>query len=97
MTRVVRVRRSRLRPGAILMVLVFALGAVACLPHDGDMDHQHHVMPPDLCLGFLVASFSLIVLARPLVAGWAPVLPLAPAYATTLHILEPPPKSRSLA
>jgi hypothetical protein len=92
-----RAHRSWLSSGAIFLVLVFAVAALVCLSHNGDMDHHHHAMPPDLCLGLLVVSVTLVVLARPLVVGWALVLPVAPAHAATIHIPDPPPKSRALA
>jgi len=95
MLRVIRAHRSWLSSGAIFVVLLLALAAMACLSHDADMDH-HHAMPPDLCLGLLVVSFMPVVLARPFVVGWALVVSLAPAYVTTLHIPDPPPKSRTL-
>ena len=97
MTRILRAHRSWLSTGAIALVLVLAAAGMVCLLHDGDMDHHDHAMPPDLCLGLLVVSLTLVVLAQPLVVGWAFVLPLAPAYATPIHIPDPPPKSRSLA
>ncbi len=96
MIRTLRAHQSWLSTGAIAVVLVLAAAALVCLSHDGDMDH-HRAMPPDLCLGLLAVSLTLVVLARPLVVGWALVLPLASAYATTIHIPDPPPKSRSLA
>lgn len=95
MTGILRTHRSWLGSGTIFLVLAVSIAALACLYHDGDMDH--HAMPPDLCLGLLVVSLTLAVLGRPPVVGWALVLPPAPAYVTTIHIPDPPPKPRSLA
>jgi hypothetical protein len=96
MIRTSRVHRSWLGSGAVVLVLILAVAGFVCLLHDQDMGHQH-LMTPDLCLGLLVVSLALVALVRPLVLGWTIALPPAPAYATTIHIPDPPPKLRSLS
>ena len=97
MIRGVRAHGFWLVSGAVLLLAVLAGAGLACLVHDGDTHHQQHAMPPDLCLGLLVVSLGVVVLVRPLAAGWTIALPPAPAYAAILHIPDPPPKLRSLS
>jgi hypothetical protein len=101
MARRLRVQSSWMALGAAFLLLLFVLVAGACLVHDADADHHHatpsgHVTPPGLCLGVLVVSSVIVLAARPLAAGLAPVLALVPVPTVTVHIPDPPPKSRSL-
>jgi hypothetical protein len=96
MIRRVRAHGSWMLSGVVVLIAVLAMAGLVCLLHDEGMNHQH-VMAPDLCLGLLVASLTVVVLVRPLAPGWTIALPPAPAYATTLHLPDPPPKLRSLS
>jgi hypothetical protein len=61
------------------------------------LHEQDGGMAPDLCAGMLVSSLALVLLSGPLVNGRLLPDPIRSAYAVSLHIPDPPPKSRSLA
>ena len=79
--------------GAVLLIL--AVGFCMFVHDQTGMDNQ--AMAPDLCAGMLVSSLALVLLAGPLVNGRLLPDPIRSAYAVSLHIPDPPPKSRSLA
>jgi len=79
--------------GAALLIL--AVGFCMFVHDQMGMDNQ--AMAPDLCAGMLVSSLALVLLAGPLVNGRLLLDPIRSVYAVSLHIPDPPPKSRSLA
>ncbi len=87
--------RSWLGQSAVMAaaLMVFALGF--CLFDSDGMNG--HGMASDLCAGMLVSSLALLLLAGPLANGRLVLDPARSAYVVSLHIPDPPPKSRSLA
>ena len=77
------------------LLLTLAVGFCMFVHDQTGMDNQ--AMAPDLCAGMLVSTLATVLLAGPLVNGRLLLDPLRSAYAVSLHIPDPPPKSRSLA
>ncbi len=78
----------------VAVLLTMAVGFCMFVHDPACADGQ--TMPPDLCAGMLVSSLAFALLAGPLVNGRLLVDPIRSAYAASLHIPDPPPKSRSL-
>jgi hypothetical protein len=79
-----------------MMAVLITLAAGFCVfdaDHDGNPDHA---IPLDLCLGMLVASVTVTLLAQLPLTGWAEPYRLLPVPVPLLHIPAPPPKSLSI-
>ncbi len=76
--------------GAALLVLATGL----CLFDGG---HHDDGTSQDLCLGMIVASLDVALLAGPLVNGWVRPDPLQLVYAVSPHLPDPPPKRSALS
>lgn len=61
--------------------------------HDGSDDHG---MSLDLCLGMLVTSLVVVLLAGLAASGWAATYRLEPVPVVDLRVPAPPPKSTRL-
>jgi len=74
----------------IVMVLV-AVALSLCLVHVASTGAHHAGMSPDMCSGFFLVSFFVIL---PYVAelGALPAEPLSLFRPVTLHLLDAPPK-----
>ena len=77
--------------GAALLVLATGL----CLFDGGG--HHDDGTSQDLCLGMIVATLMVALLAGPLVGGWVRTEPLQLVYARTPHLPDPPPKRSPLS
>ena len=82
-------------PSVLAVAVFITLGAGFCVFDADHAGNPDHAVSLDLCLGMLVASVTVIPLARLPLTGWAapyhPVADLSPAITTPV----PPPKSRS--
>lgn len=64
-----------------------------------DLDHEDadgHATQPDLCMGMLAVSLAVLLLVRPLAAGWAINPVFTAPLAVVIYIPDPPPKPTSL-
>ena len=77
--------------GAALLVLATGL----CL-FDGGGRHDDGTSQ-DLCMGMIVATLMVSLLAGPLVNGWVRPDPLRLMYAVSPHLPDPPPKRSPLS
>jgi len=89
--------RDRVRTSCWLVVLALTIAVTAmvglCLfdrDHDGSDDHG---MSLDLCLGMLVTSLVVVLLAGLVPSGWAVTYRLEPVPVVGLRVPAPPPKS----
>ncbi len=87
----------RIRASGWLVILVLTIAVTAmvglCLfdrGHDGSYDHG---MSPDICLGMLVTSLVVVLLAGLVPSGWAATYRLEPVPVVGLRVPSPPPKS----
>jgi hypothetical protein len=78
----------------IALALLIVAGGFCFLDGDGGM-HEHAI--PDLCLGMLVTSLTMVVVAGLPLTGLTAVYRLAPVFAFSPRVPAPPPKSASLA
>ena len=74
----------------IAMVLV-ALALSLCLFQVASTGAHHAGMSPDVCSGFFLVSF-FVILPYFAKAGALPAEPLSLFCPVTLHLLDPPPK-----
>lgn len=94
--------RDRLRVSGwatVVLTLMIAVTATVgfCLfdrDHDGS---DHHGVSPDLCLGMLITSLVVVLLAGLVPSGWTVTYRLEPVPVVGLRIPVPPPKSELLA
>ncbi len=93
--------RDRVRASGWLVVLALTIAVTAmvglCLfdrDHDGSDDHG---MSFDLCLGMLVTSLVVVLLAGLVPSGWAVTYRLDPVPVVGLRVPAPPPKSTFLS
>ena len=93
--------RDRVRASGWLVVLALTITVTAmvglCLfdrDHDGSDDHG---MSFDLCLGMLVTSLVVVLLAGLVPSGWAVTYRLDPVPVVGLRVPAPPPKSTFLS
>jgi len=93
--------RDRVRTSGWLVVLALTIAVTAmvglCLfdrDHDGSDDHG---MSLDLCLGMLVTSLVIVLLAGLVPSGWAVTYRLDPVPVVGLRVPAPPPKSTFLS
>ena len=77
------------------ILLMLALGL--CVIEHGLDAMGDSGMSPDLCAGMLVATLAALLLAGPLINGRLLFDPIRSVYPVSLHIPDPPPKSRSLS
>jgi hypothetical protein len=89
--------RDRVRASAWLVLLALTIAVTAsvglCLfdrDHDGSDDHGVSL---DLCLGMLVTSLVVVLLAGLVPSGWAVIYRLEPVPVVGLYVPAPPPKS----
>jgi len=89
--------RDRVRTSGWLIVLALTIAVTAmvgiCLfdrDHDGS---DGHGVSLDLCLGMLVTSLVVVLLAGLVPSGWAVTYRLEPVPVVGLRVPAPPPKS----
>jgi hypothetical protein len=83
---------------AVVVVAVLLTMAVGfCVFAHDQAGGEGQAMAPDLCAGMLASSLALVLFAVPLVNGRLLLEPVRSVYGVSLHIPDPPPKSRSLA
>jgi hypothetical protein len=85
--------RDRKLLGLILVMLVLAVGL--CI-FDGDDDGDGHA-GLDLCLGMLVTSLTVVLIARLPLSGSTAAFLLAPVLDVLSHVPAPPPKTAPLS
>lgn len=85
--------RARLwQHAAILGAMLLMLAVGLCLTNGEHGSMSGAGMSPDLCLGMLAVTLTVVSLWRPPVSGWADRRrPVAPA-TVPIHALDPPPK-----
>jgi len=85
------IRRDWWAPSLVL-VMVLVAAAVGLCVFDG---HDHHGQGPslDLCVMALNVSFASMLLAGPLLGGWAAGALMAPVRSAWTTVLAPPPRS----
>ena len=76
--------------GMVIAVALLTLATGFCL-FDQD-DHGTAGQLPDLCLGMLAVSLTVIPFARLLAVGWTVSAPAVAAYVVARHIPDPPPR-----
>jgi len=76
---------------------LLTLGAGLCLFDGGHADAGEHGMSLDLCLGMLIPSVALPLLASLSVSGWAVVAAPSRLVAITPIVPAPPPKFAATA
>jgi len=93
--------RDRARVSCWLAILALTIAVTAsvgfCLfdrDHDGSDDHGVSL---DLCLGMLVTSLVVVLLAGLVPSGWAATDRLEPVPVVGLRVPAPPPKSALLS
>jgi len=90
--------RDRLRVSGwatLTLTLMIAVTATVgfCL-FDGDHDaRDDHGVSPDLCLGMLLTSLMVVLLAGLVPSGWVATYKLEPVPIVGLRVPAPPPKS----
>jgi len=90
--------RDRLRVSGwatLTLTLMIAVTATVgfCL-FDGDRDgRDDHGVSPDLCLGMLLTSLMIVLLAGLVPSGWAATYKVEPVPIVGLRVPAPPPKS----
>ena len=80
---------------AAATLLILALGL--CVIEHGLDAMGDSGMSPDLCAGMLVATLAALLLAGPLINARLLIEPTPSVLAVSPHVLDPPPKYRSLA
>jgi hypothetical protein len=91
-----RLRSSWWVSGALVVAALIALAVGFCVfdaDHGGTTDHA---VPLDLCLGMLVASVTVVLLARLPLTGWVAAYHLLAVPSPAVTTPAPPPKSRSI-
>jgi len=89
--------RDRLRVSGwatLTLTLMIAVTATVgfCLL-DGDHDgRDDHGVSPDLCLGMLLTSLMIVLLAGLVPSGWAATYKVEPVPIVGLRVPAPPPK-----
>ena len=89
-------RRADWEQGGALLVALLILAAGFCVFDGGGHGHDDDAAR-DLCLGMIVASLAVPLLAGPRVSGWVPVEPRTVTYAVSPHLPDPPPKRDPLS
>lgn len=93
--------RDRVRASGWLVVLALTIAVTAMVglcPFDRDHDgSDDHGMSFDLCLGMLVTSLVVVLLAGLVPSGWAVTYRLDPVPVVGLRVPAPPPKSTFLS
>jgi len=90
--------RDRLRVSGwatVTLTLMIAVTATVgfCL-FDGDHDgRDDHGVSPDLCLGMLLTSLTVVLFTGLAPSGWAVMYRLEPVPVVGLRVPAPPPKS----
>ena len=78
--------------GVIAAALLILMAGFCVFAYDqAGVDCQ--AMAPDLCAGTLASSLALALLSGLLLVGRLLLDPVRSAYAVSLHIPDPPPKS----
>lgn len=75
--------------GAVLLTL--AVGFCLAGGEHGSMTHDG--MSPDLCLGMLAVTLTVLRPWAPLMSGWVDARRPVALVPVPIHVLEPPPKS----
>lgn len=85
------------RRGALLGALLLALATGLCVFGAGHTMAGDQEMSPDLCVLMLAVPLTVVLLAAPLLGGWAqPDRPSRLVF-VPVHALDPPPKPLSLS
>jgi hypothetical protein len=83
-------------PALVFVALLLTLAAGQCFFDQGDDHWMHDGMTLDLCLLMVVVlSITPILLAGPLLSGWADTYRTVVLATAPVRVLDPPPKTAS--
>lgn len=86
------------RSALVVLAVVLALGAGQCLFDQDDRYGTRDCMMLDLCLLMVVVlSIAPILLAGPLLSGWAEAYIPLTLVTAPVRVLDPPPKTAALS
>lgn len=76
----------------VIAIVLLTVAAGFCLFDQDDHGAAGHQVP-DLCLGMLAASVTVLPFVGLLAVGWTVNPPAVAAYVVGRHVPEPPPRS----